>query len=482
LENNIRVVAVDRSGGPYRILYVSGRPNWEFKFLRRALQEDEQLDLVGLIRIANREPKMEFRGRAGESSNPLFRGFDKKTEETERYDQPVLIRLNTRDESELRGGFPKTPEDLFTYHAVIIDDLEAQFFNADQLLLLQKFVSERGGGFLMLGGQESFQQGKYQRTPVGDMLPVYLDQAADERPPAGVKLALTREGWLQPWARLRSTESDEKMRLGELPAFQVINKLRSVKPGATVVASASDDRGSTYPAIAVQRFGHGRTAAITIGDLWLGGLQQEDMQRDLGKTWRQLIRWLVADTPKPVEVAAVIDSNEGTQVLLQVRVRDKQFQAMNNANVTLAIRPVGQKGAETNSVRMTAEPSSTEPGLYELTFTPRDTGAFLAEAIATDDAGAEVGRAETAWTSDLAAEEFRSLKPNRALLESLAKNTGGRVIEPDDLDKFAARLPREKVPLMETWTGPAWHRSSVFLFALFCFAAEWGLRRWRGLA
>jgi hypothetical protein len=38
--NNNRIVGVDRGGGPYRILYVAGRPNWEFKFLRRALDEE----------------------------------------------------------------------------------------------------------------------------------------------------------------------------------------------------------------------------------------------------------------------------------------------------------------------------------------------------------------------------------------------------------------------------------------------------------
>ena len=36
LANNERQVVVDRGGGPYRVLYVCGRPNWEFKFLRRA--------------------------------------------------------------------------------------------------------------------------------------------------------------------------------------------------------------------------------------------------------------------------------------------------------------------------------------------------------------------------------------------------------------------------------------------------------------
>src|SRR5256885_11023024 len=39
--NNSTVLAVDRGHGPYRILYVAGRPNWEFKFLNRAAQEDE---------------------------------------------------------------------------------------------------------------------------------------------------------------------------------------------------------------------------------------------------------------------------------------------------------------------------------------------------------------------------------------------------------------------------------------------------------
>ena len=185
LANNSSVVTADRGRGPYRILYVAGRPNWEFKFLNRAVQEDDQLQLVGLIRVARREPKFTFLGRAGEASNPLYRGFeDQSAEEVERYDQQVLVRLNTRDSSELRGGFPKTAEELYVYQAVILDDVEAEFFTPDQAVLLQKFVSERGGGFLMLGGTESFQEGKYQRTPIGDMLPVYLDHPEQTRPQA----------------------------------------------------------------------------------------------------------------------------------------------------------------------------------------------------------------------------------------------------------------------------------------------------------
>ena len=41
------------------------------------------------------------------------------------------------------------------------------------------FVSHRGGGFLMLGGRESFTGGKYERTPIGELLPIYLDRVSD---------------------------------------------------------------------------------------------------------------------------------------------------------------------------------------------------------------------------------------------------------------------------------------------------------------
>ena len=96
LANNARLVVVDQGGGPYRVLYVSGRPNWEFKFLRRALQDDEQVQLVGLLRIAKRQPKFDFQAAGTRTTSPLFNGFDNADPDTaEGADQPVLVRLGT---------------------------------------------------------------------------------------------------------------------------------------------------------------------------------------------------------------------------------------------------------------------------------------------------------------------------------------------------------------------------------------------------
>lgn len=484
--NNQRVVAVDRGRGPYRILYVAGRPGWEYKFLNRAVAEDRELELVGLVRVANREPKFDFRGRAGETSNPLFRGFGNQSpEEIERYDQPVLIRLNTRDELELKNGFPRTAEELYAYRAVIVDDLEAAFFDPAQASLLERFVSERGGGFLMLGGMETFQEGRYARTPIGDLLPVYLDRHATPHPPAPVRLDLTPEGLLQPWARVRSSEADEKARLTAMAPFQVLNRIATVKPGASVIATATDDARNTWPALVVQRFGRGRSAALLIGDLWRWGLRDAPAHEDLDKTWRQLLRWLVVDVPDRVTLAAEPEAEDPNGAIrLAVRVRDATFQPLDDATVTLTVQPVhmaGNAGAATNVTALRAEPAPSEAGLYVATYVPRASGGFRATAVVTGPTGTEVGRADTGWASDLVADEFRSLQPNRPLLEAIARQTGGEIVPQSRLSEFVRALPRRLAPITETTAAPLWHTPALFLFALACLIAEWGLRRWKGL-
>lgn len=480
--NNERTIVVDRGKGPYRILYVTGRPNWEYKFLQRAISEDEQVQMVGLLRVAKREPKYDWRGRTGELSNPIYRGFDNKDEDqTEQYDQPVLVRLNTRDEAELRDGFPKTPEELFSYHAIVLDDLEAKFFSHDQMELLQRFVAERGGGFLMLGGTESFQQGEFNRTPIGRILPVYMDQLDQQETVVKVYLNLTREGWLQPWARLCDNEQDEQQRLVEMPAFRVLNYVQSIKPGAQVLATVGDDPAQQLPALVVQRYGNGRAAALTIGDIWRWGMKQPKLRNDMNKFWRQTLRWLVADVPNRISLQAAHKPEKANQlVVLQVRARSKDFEPMDNVSVEIEVRePKGQK------VQLTAEPVLTESGLFEAIHIPRSSGGYLAQAVVTDANGIKVGEAKTGWAVDLEAHEFRSIRTNRPLLEKIARQTGGQVIELDGLDNFVRSLPSRDAPITNTWIKPLWDLWGIlpvtFLFILTCFAGEWTLRRWKGM-
>ncbi len=482
-ENNSRLVVVDRFQGPYRILYVSGRPNWEFKFLRRALEDDPEVELTGLIRIAKREPKFEYRSRIGESTNPLFRGFDKEQDETtEQYDEAVFLRLGTRDENELRDGFPKTSEVLFAYDAVILDDVEAGFFTQQQMTLLQDFVSRRGGGFLMLGGAESFAKGKYRRTPIGDLLPVYVDASQPFAPASsGYRLDLTREGRMQSWLRLRKTEAEELDRLASMPPFLTYNPVRGIKPGAIVLARAVDEDGGRFPAFVTQRFGKGRSAALLIGDLWRWGLRRDHpTNEDPARAWRQIARWLVSDVPRSTEMGFASSGEAGhvvgSTVRLAVRVRDESFSALDNAGVKIVV-----DGADGARVELPAVASTKEAGVYEADYAPREKGAYLARAKVSAPDGSELPGAEFGWTAEPTAEEFRTLEPDREALERLAKRTGGEMVEVDKLDEFVAGLPERSAPVMDPWVYPLWHRWTIFWIAVACLCGEWAIRRLKGM-
>ena len=480
LENNRRLAVVDRGQGPYRVLYVSGRPNWEYKFLRRAVLRDAEMQLVALIRIARREPKFEWRGREGETANPLFRGFGKDVpEETLRYDEPVLVRLNTKDAEELRDGFPKTEEGLFgDYRAVILDDVESDFFTLEQMNLLERFVTTRGGSVLMLGGGESFQPGGYEDTPIGDLLPVYLNRVSAGGAALGGRYKLSREGYLEPWARLRVDQQEEELREVHMPEFQVINRLLAIKPGASVMATVTDTEQRQHPALVVQRYGEGRTAALTIGDMWRWGLRDPESREDLNKSWRQMARWLVTDVPDRVEVETRRETTGASDVVsFQVRVRDEAFRPLDDALVKLSVN-----GPDGEATEVFAEPSLEEAGVFEAKVYPESSGAYRAAVTVRDVEGVVLAEKEAGWTINRMAEELRSLTVNRTVLEELAAASGGRVLSPDGVMDFVKNeLAEFDAPVMENWTRPLWHTSWLFALALLLFLAEWGLRRWKGV-
>ncbi|MGI9518000.1 MAG: glutamine amidotransferase, partial [Pirellulaceae bacterium] len=412
-----------------------------------------------------------------ESTNPLFRGFgNDEDEEAERYNEPVIVRLGTRDADELRDGFPKSAEELFQYHAIVLDDVEAGYFDEEQKSLIQEFVNTRGGGFLMLGGQETFRQGEYDRTPIGELLPVYIDTQIAKPADTGYQLNLTREGWLQPWVRLESTEEEEEQRLEAMPRFDTINVVRSIKPGASILSTVSTPDTDELPALVAQRFGKGRAAALLIGDFWKWHLRNERGNEDLLKSWRQTMRWLVADVPRRVDVEVRENRDANLSVQLRVQVNDATYRPLDNATVTVDVtRPDGVE------VSLSATPLDEAAGLFGVTYVPRVPGPYRVDVEARAADGSVIGKRQNGWVSEPANDEFSQLRPNREFLRRVAQKTGGEVVEIDELDRFAAGLPARKAPLMETRISPWWHTATIFLLALGCFVFEWGLRRWKGL-
>ena len=487
LGNNRRYQVVDRGRGPYRILYVSGRPNWEFKFLKRALDEDAEIKLTSLIRIARKEPKFSFRDSKVDTSNPLFSGFeDILDEEKAKFDEPVFARIGMTDSNQLKSGFPKDSEELFDYSAVILDDLEHDFLTQDQQSLLRQFVTIRGGGLLALGGQESMRGRGFSDSVLSQLLPIYCDDgtpgSTDVDAPAEIepliRYQLTREGWLQPFLRLADNEVGERERLERMPPFQVLNRLNKVKPGASVLAEAKIDKDEQVPVFISQRFGKGRTAAFMLGDLWRWGLHHEGSgPSPVFQAWRQMIRWMIADVPRSIQMQLGESSGSSKVANLIVQVKGTDFKSVDNAVVKISvISPSGK------TIVADAEASNKTAGQYEALYVAEEEGAYSATAEVSAQDGSKLGSTQLGWVYQPSALEFQSLGENTLSLQSIADATGGVMVNWSDLDGFVSNIPATRVPVTETKVYPLWHQSWVLISALACVCIEWGVRRRYGMA
>ena len=480
LLNNAQIVSVNRKSGPYRILYLSGRPNWEYKFLRRAIQSDAEVQMVGLIRIAKKEPKFSFRDRSVTSTNPLFAGLGNEEEDAaEQYDEPVLIRLGVKESEELSAGFPDSEEELFAYHAVILDDIESDFFTQDQMLLLRKFVSARGGGLMLLGGQEAFAEEAMRETPLGELAPIYgAPSGGDPKPPGPYRIELTQEGMLQPWLRLSDNEQGENQSVRARPIFRTLNLGGQIKPGASILAYAETGGQDRLPALISQRFGRGRAAAWLVGDLWKSAMRRESSDDDSGgQAWRQMARWLVNDAPRRVELDALLSPDPNEPVTISTTVLDDSYLPMDNAVVKVTVTPFGGE-----SVELEAEMDDEASGVYNTEYWSQEGTAFHANASVESISGEYIGTADVGWTQNVGADEFRQLEINRDRLEEIARRTGGHLVRRNELDQFSRELPNQKVPIRQKWLYPLWHSPWVLTLAIACLSLEWTLRRMKGHA
>ncbi len=487
LGNNRRFQVVDRGCGPYRILYLAGRPNWEFKFLKRALDEDVEIRLTSLIRIARKEPKFSFRDSKVDTSNPLFSGFeDILDEEKAKFDEPVFARIGITEAGQLQKGFPKDAEELFEYSAVILDDLEHEFLTQDQQSLLRQFVAIRGGGLLVLGGQESMRGRGFSDSVLSQLLPIYGDDNAttsvenefDDEPQTSVRYQLSREGWLQPFLRLADNEIAERERLERMPNFEVLNRMNKVKPGASVLAEARIDDKEQVPVFISQRFGKGRTATFMIGDMWRWALHHEGASPSpLFQAWRQMIRWMIADVPKSIQMQLGESRGSNRVANILVHVKGTDFKSVDNAVVKISVTSPNGK-----TIVADAEASPKTAGQYDSIFVAEEEGVYSATAEVNSPDGSKLGTAQLGWVYQPSASEFQSLGENLLVLQSIADETGGSMVNWNDLESFVSNVPSTRVPVTETKIYPLWHQSWVLITALACICFEWGLRRRYGMA
>jgi uncharacterized membrane protein len=436
-DNNSVSRLVNVESAKRRILYVEGEPRWEYKFIRRAEQDDRLVTIVSMLRT---------------SENKIYRqGID--------------------DPKELADGFPSRAEDLFGYQAIMIGSVEANYFTAAQKELIQQFVDRRGGGLLFLGGRAALGDGGWAASSLADLLPVTLPNKKGTFHRDAATATLTSAGADSIITRLVEDPAGNVERWKKLPYMMDYQEVGAPKPGAVVLAELTA-AGRKMPLLITENYGRGRTAVLATGGTWRWQMSQPLEDQTHEEFWQQLLRWLATDTPG--RVVATIPNQmmfDDGRVQFSADVRDKNFLPAADAHVEAHILGPGGAAAQ---IEMTPDPNT--PGTYRAEWSADQSGTYLTEVIATRDKE-ELGRDVLNFARmDGVAENFHT-EQNRELLEKLASETGGRYWTPQEFSKLPSEISYSEAGITVRDTKELWNMPIVCLLLLLLPTVEWLLRR-----
>ena len=429
LANNRRETVVEVMAKGLEVLVAEAIPRWEYKFLRRALAVDPNVNVTGLIRTGEGEYLVQGR-------------------------PPV----------DLRRGLPAEPESLAAFDCVILGDLSRTDLPPGVSDALRRYVEEQGGGLVLSPGGNALGPEGLVGTPLADALP-FVPSGTAVRLTGASPLKLTPEGANHPVFR----NLDAKIRAERWPVEDAFAPGPS-RSGATTLAVIPDGDGASLPLVMVQRYGSGKTAAVLSDATWKWAMGRTGDALDQGlhrAFWGGIVRWVSGreNDPAPTGEAAVDVkpriAGPDEDVIIRVSrpdltPRGKVIDASENETV-VEFKPVG--------------------GGHEARFRPV-RGGFHDVRITTAS-GVPVGTARFyARRSD---REFEHLTQHREMLVDLARRTGGSYSTPAEMPALADRLldVKRSDEVRTIWRLA--ERPWIYLLLVALLALEWGSRRRSGL-
>jgi uncharacterized membrane protein len=451
-ENNTRSFVLRVIRDRVRVLLVAGRPSWDVRFLRGLLKQDPNVDLVSffILRSNADDP-----GPQHELSLIPF---------------PV---------QEIFG------EQLRTFDAVIFQNFAYAPYRG---LEIERFLPNlrdyvrNGGALAMLGGEQSFGDGRYGETPLSEILPVApIDGAtlADGE----VRPRLTAEGRRHPVTNLAAGDAPNEAAWGALPPIGAVNLTRALPPGsgASVLLETPGVlvQGGPAPLVAVREVGAGRTLAVATDGSWrwgFGAAEGGQGNRAYLRFWNSALRWLVRDPGlAPLQVEPESPAVEpGAPVGVSIEARAPDWGPAAGRRVSAEL--VSEDGRAVSR----AEGIADEDGNVRLALVPPGPGAYKIVARG-EGGGAETATAAVAVRG--AGPEDADAAPRPELLSAVAEATGGRfaALPGDGLPQLQLADP-EVVEIGRRKAVPIWDRWWVLGALAATLAAEWILRRRWGYA
>ncbi len=440
------------------ILYIEGHPRNEYKFIRRAVAGDSSLRLATYLQTG---PEKYYR-----------QGIESATE--------------------LSSGFPEDREELFQYEALVLGDIEFDFFNADQLQMIEDFVAERGGGFLMSGMVDE----EFIGTPIADILPVTLVEEGflPAHLRGGIRRGdhptgelfyprLTRNGEFSPLLRLSADDSANQALWRQLPELQGVYVTGRIKPGAEVLVEHPllQYQNQALPLLASQRYGSGRSMSLTTASTWRWQMMLPSADESHETLWRQILRWLAVSAPERITIEFDREFyNVGDEVNVKAIVLNDEYEADNDATLWMQTsNPLEE------FVDAPMEWDIDEDGVYRASFVAEQEGVYsllvdvASAAGETSDSSAEK-RAAFVVTPSL--REYTNAELDRGLLARIAEVSGGSYFDLSAAGALADTIEFTPNAYSREVQIDLWDRPWLLALLILLLCADWISRRMKGLS
>jgi hypothetical protein len=451
-ENNTGTIAVRLVDRPLRVIQLDGYPRWEFRFTKNLLLREQTISSSSLLLSSRR-----------------------------RYVQEGDVEIDRLPDSP--GGWEGTD-------VVVIGDVRAELFTEDQLQQIHDLVAIRGAGILWIAGSSATPD-TWRGTPLEPLLPITLNGSSKawtepvtmRREPAAERLGLleladdTEGGWPERladpdtgWALLRWAQQIEP---------------GNVKPTAEVLASAvpANSGEDAAPLVLSMRYGAGRSVYVGTDEIWRWRYARGEELPE--RFWIPLVRLIGREGLARAGRSAVLEASPprtepASPVRISLELIDEQLAQQRPQTVNATIRSDDENSApitvtlrpEAGSVTDTDQEAPTFSAIW-LPIKPGTYTVEVTDAILTTD-DALIEQVEVLAPDD----ELRRPETNFAMLESLAEQTGGRVLKPAELADLETMLPNRQrrvagTPDIETlWDSPL-----ALILLVLLFGGEWIGRR-----
>jgi hypothetical protein len=423
-ENNRSVFFTRVLKSKLKIALIAGAPSPDVAFLRRALEEDENLEVLAFI----------ARDRQSFYERPPTREYLSDV------DCLVLV------------GYPTANVPQASFPAVL--------------------AAAEEKGLLFVGGRQLDPERLRLLEP---FLPVQMQQIRTDEQQVFVALVEARrshpilktEAPLEAWT--------------QLPPLFVGTRFRAKAESEILAYARVQSVTLPEPLIVMRHIHRKKSIAIAGYGLWRWRMLSPSLpggDQLLGDFLSNSVRWLTTrEDDRPIRVETTKELFDGREPIEFIgQVYDETYQPVEDAEIDLTIT--------SNSTSMQIALTLLGNGQYEgrIESLPQGEYSYTARVHAE---GRPLGEERGTFSVGGFSVEFQETKMNKLLLQQLAHRTGGKYFDPTDIESMPDEIaalpsfqPREVVQRSEV---ELWNREAMLALVLLIFALEWFLRKRNGM-